>query len=325
MKGKWIAMLAILCTWLPLAQASETVLRVGQQKGLTKAMLEAAGQLEDLPYRLEWAEFAASAFTLEAMGADQIDVATVGDGPLIFAAGAGAPIRPIASVRLVDRSEGNVILVRNDSGINSIADLRGKRIATTRGSSGHQLLLAALQQAGMSTADVQLSLLAPADGKSAFDAHAVDAWAIWQPYVAIARSRGDVKVLINSNGLLSEYGFVAANENAIGNKRAALDDFIKRLDAATRWSDQHEQAYLDIQSRLTGLSVEILRSVRQSMSPEIGPLTPAAVAGLQQTLTLYRDTGLLRRELGIGDFFDAALVERYRSEQPHGHAQRTAP
>ncbi|MDE1167750.1 MAG: ABC transporter substrate-binding protein [Pseudomonas sp.] len=308
--------LLLACALLITLQAhadTDVVLRVGQQKGLTRAMLESAGQLKDVPYTLEWAEFPASAYTLEAMGADKIDVATVGDGPMIFAVGAGAPIRPIASVRIVDQGEGNVILVKKDSGIDSVAQLKGKRLAFTRGSSGHQLVLAALQSVGLSSADVTGALLSPADGKAAFDSGDVDAWAVWQPYVAIALSRGDTKVLVNSAGLLSEYAFVAANQNAIRDKKAALDDFVQRLARATDWSEQHLEQYLDIESRLTGLNRDILRQVHESMRPHIQPLDNAAVAGLQTTVNLYQGAGILKRPLKLEDFFDPALIARYQA------------
>lgn len=323
---KLIGILLVLGLSFGLAQADDkVVLRVGEQKGLTKAMLESAGQLKDVPYQLEWYEFPASAFTLEAMGADKVDVAMVGDGPLIFAVGAGAPVRPVASIRYIDRGEGNVILVKKNSDIHSIADLKGKRIAVTRGSSGHQILLAALRSAGMTSADVNIALLAPPDGKSAFDSGSVDAWAVWQPYVAIALAPGDTRVLVSSGGLLSEYSFIVANNNAIAREQAALDDFSQRLGRAIDWSEANLEQYLVIESGLTGISKDILRNVHTSMRPHIQPLDSNAVAGLKSTVDLYAWAGILRRPLSLEDFFSAALIERYKQDNPALAKSEAAP
>ncbi len=311
-----------LAVSLPALAQDQVTLRVGQQKGLTRAMLQSAGQLQDVPYRLDWFEFPASAFTLEAMAANQIDVAVVGDGPLIFAVGAGAAVRPVASFRAEDRGEANVILVKKTSDIRSIADLEGKRVATTRGSSGHQLLLAALRSVGLDSRDLDIALLTPADGKSAFDSGSVEAWCVWQPYVAIALSANDSRVLVNSSGLISEYGFVAAAEPAIAGKKAALDDFTQRLGRGFAWSQANLEQYLAIESALTGLNKDILRDVHEAMRPEIVALDGAAVAGLKSTLDLYAWAGILRRPLSLEDFFAAPLLQRYRDQQARAQGAR---
>src|SRR5882724_8860059 len=123
--------------------AAQTTLRVGDQKGNSQAVMEAAGVLKDVPYRIEWKEFAAAAPLLEALGAGAIETGLVGDAPFTFAAAANIPVKAIGAIR--QSQEGLAILVPKESSIRSFEDLRGKKIATGRGSIGHQLILAALE------------------------------------------------------------------------------------------------------------------------------------------------------------------------------------
>src|ERR1700680_4303419 len=93
-----------------IASASaQTTLRVGDQKGNSQAVMEAAGVLKDVPYRIEWKEFPAAAPLLEARGAGAIETGVVGDAPFTFAAAANVPIKAIGAVR--QTQEGLAILV----------------------------------------------------------------------------------------------------------------------------------------------------------------------------------------------------------------------
>src|SRR6201991_4168130 len=128
--------------WLLSAIASstaQTTLRVGDQKGNSQAVMEAAGVLKDVPYKIEWKEFPAAAPLLEALSAGAIETGLVGDAPFTFAAASGAPVKAIAAIR--QTREGLAVLVPEKSPIRSFDDLRGKKIATGRGSIGHQLIL----------------------------------------------------------------------------------------------------------------------------------------------------------------------------------------
>src|SRR3979490_2934476 len=140
---------------------AQTTLRVGDQKGNSQAVMEAAGVLKDVPYKIEGKEFPAAAPLLEALGAGAIETGLVGDAPFTFAAAANVPVKAIGAIR--QTQEGLAVLVPKESAIKSFDELKGKKIATGRGSIGHQLILAALESKGWTPADVQIVFLAPAD------------------------------------------------------------------------------------------------------------------------------------------------------------------
>lgn len=163
------------------ASAADT-LRVGSQKGGTKALMLASDALDGIDYKVEWAEFPAAQNLLEAVGNGAIDVGVAGDAPFLFAYQSGLPIKAVSAQRVDPRpAEAVAILVPRGSSAKSIADLRGKKIATTRGSIGYYLTLRALAAAGLPRNAVTFAWLSPGDTRAAFASGTVDAWATWVP------------------------------------------------------------------------------------------------------------------------------------------------
>jgi sulfonate transport system substrate-binding protein len=136
-----------VATALSASASAETLLRIGDQKGNARAVLEAANALVGGSYKIRWVEFPAAAPLLEAAKAGAIDAGTVGDAPFTFAAAAGTPIKAIEATR--SSQQGLAIVVRGDSPAHSFKDLVGKTIATGRGSIGHELILALLEANGL--------------------------------------------------------------------------------------------------------------------------------------------------------------------------------
>src|ERR1700758_1109332 len=235
--------------------SAQTTLRVGDQKGNSQAVMEAAGVLKDLPYRIEWKEFAAAAPLLEALGAGAIDTGLVGDAPFTFAAAANVPVKAITAIR--QSGEGLAILVPEASSAKSFDDLKGKKIATGRGSIGHQLILAALEAKGWTASDVQLGFLAPSDAKVAYSQGSVDAWSTWEPYVSQEEVLFKSRRVITAEGLTPGLSFEVATPEAIRDKRAALEDLVRRLTAARAWSQDHVAGYAESWGRLMNISPSV--------------------------------------------------------------------
>ena len=144
------------------ARAADIVtLRVGDQKGGNRALLEIAGMAKDLPYRIEWSEFPAAAPILEALNAGALDFGYAGDLAFLTVYAAGAPIKAIGGTRSDARTQ--AILVPNDSPIKTIADLKGKRLAGTRGGWGQFLIDATLEKATGGINDATFAPLGPVD------------------------------------------------------------------------------------------------------------------------------------------------------------------
>jgi sulfonate transport system substrate-binding protein len=211
-----------VATALAAAARAETTLRVGDQKGNARAVLEAANALVGVSYKIQWVEFPAAAPLLEAAKAGAIDAGTVGDAPFTFAVAASTPVKAIEAAR--SDQQGLAIVVRGDSPTHSFKDLVGKKIATGRGSIGHQLVLALLEANGLRPSDIQLVFLPPADASVALATGSIDAWSTWDPYVAQAEVTQRARTVANGLGLTPGLSFFFAHDDALANpeKRAAL-------------------------------------------------------------------------------------------------------
>jgi sulfonate transport system substrate-binding protein len=301
------AFVAVLLLVTTAASAGETNLRVGDQKGNAQAVMEAAGVLKDVPYKIEWKEFAAAAPLLEALGAAAIDVGLVGDAPFTFAAAANVPAKAIAAIR--QSRDGLSILVPENSPIKSLDDLRGKKIATGRGSVGHQLVLAALAAKGWSVADIQLVFLAPSDAKIAYSQGSVDAWSTWEPYVSQEEVLFKARRVISGEGLTPGLSFVVATPEAIRDKRAALEDFVRRLTAARAWSQDHVGGYAETWGKLMNIPSAVAVNWLQRARIRIVSIDDAVVTDEQKTIDLYFHSGLIKQKLDASDVVDRSFSD----------------
>ncbi|AWN43596.1 ABC transporter substrate-binding protein [Methylobacterium durans] len=304
--------LVVLAVLALVPARAEEVLRVGDQRGNARALMEAAGVLDGLSYRLEWSEFPAAAPLLEALNAGAIDAGGVGDAPFTFAAAAGVPVKAFLAFR--NRQDGLAILVPPDSPVRTVADLAGKRIATNRGSIGHQIVLAALEEAGLPADSVSFRFLPPADAKLALALGAVDAWSTWEPYTSAAELAGLVRVVRDGNGITPGLSFAVASETALRTKRALLADYAQRLARARAWALNDPGPYAAAWSKLIGLPEAVpLRWFGRAAYRTV-PIDAAVIADEQRIIDLYVRAGLIpparapRAEAILDTGFSAALV-----------------
>jgi sulfonate transport system substrate-binding protein len=302
MRGLVIAV--VLLSAIASANA-QSVLRVGDQKGNSQAVMEAAGVLKDVPYKIEWKEFPAAAPLLEALGAGAIDTGLVGDAPFTFAAAANVPVKAIGTIR--QSNEGLAILVPRDSKIHSFEDLRGKKIATGRGSIGHQLILAALESRGWSANDVQTVFLAPSDAKVAYTQGSVDAWSTWEPYVSQEEVLFQSQRLITAEGITPGLGFQVASPDAIRDKRPELEDFLRRLTGARAWSLTNVGAYAEAWGKLMGIPSAVPLNWLSRAKIRIAPIDDGVVGDEQKTIDLYFRSGLIKQKLNAAEIVDRSF------------------
>lgn len=284
-------------------EADAGVLRVGSQKGGTKALMLASGVLDGAGFKVEWSEFPAAQNLLEALGSGAIDLGLAGDAPFLFAYQAGSPIRAIGAQTTQQRSEGAVaVIVPGGSSIRDAKGLRGKRIATTRGSVGHYLLLRAMLSAGLGPGDVKVTFLSPSDARAALQTGAVDGWSTWQPYVASALAEGD-RIAIDGRGFTQGYGFDIAHASAIENKRALLDDFLRREDKALQWASTHVDDFAKVLATETGLPLPIAKEFAGRGARLPVPIDRALIDRQKVVLDTFRQFGEIKSDRPLADAF----------------------
>ena len=226
----------------PSARGAETsaprTLRVGYQKWGTLVLLKARGTLEKrLAPRgvdVRWTEFPAGPPLLEAIHAGAIDLGQVGEAPPIFAQAAGSDLVYVASEP--PEPTGEAIVVRKDSALRSVADLRGKRIALNKGSNVHYLLVKLLEKAGLAYGDVEPVFLPPADARAAFARGSVDAWVIWDPFLAAAQQQLGVRVLADGSGVVANRPFYLAARSFGEREPELVTVLLEELNQTSAWA-----------------------------------------------------------------------------------------
>jgi sulfonate transport system substrate-binding protein len=304
---------ALAAPRLALAQAP---LRVGDQRGNARAVMEAAGVLKDLEGRIAWSEFPAAAPLVEALNANAIDTGLVGDAPFTFGAAAGVPIKAIAATR--ENRDGLAILVPKDSPVQSLADLKGKRIATGRGSIGHQLVLAALEDAKLPLDAVQFVFLLPADAKAAYSSGAVDAWSTWEPYVAQEEVMAGARRVANGVGITPGLGFQATREDAIASRRPELADFVRRLAVARRWANANPAGYARTWSALMNIPEPVAELWFRRAQTRVVTIDAGVAADEQKNIDLYTRARLVRSRIKAEDVLDTSFAEAIQAGNKAG-------
>jgi sulfonate transport system substrate-binding protein len=290
------------------ARADEVTVRYGDSKGVERALLTAAGELDNVPYRLEWIEFPATAPALEALAAGAIDLRGSASAPLVFAVAAGAPVKVIATVRYDEARDAVAILVLPGSPLHTAADLRGARIATNKGSVGHHLVLAVLQHQGIPLNQVCIQYLLPSDAKAALTAGAVDAWSTWDPYTSLSEVEDHLRPVATGAGVLDVDGDIVASVATLTTKRRQMADFLLRLERAEQWGRTHQEEFAQLLSRQTGLSLQSARLVARHRLGRYLPVDDAAVREHQQVADLYLQAGVIRQRVDVSGAFDRSVL-----------------
>ena len=157
---------------------------------------------------IRWVQSAGSNKALEFLNAGSIDFGSTAGSAALVAKINGNPIK---SIYVYSRPEWTALVTRRDSTITKIADLKGKRVAVTRGTDPHIFLVRALLGAGLSERDIQPVLLQHADGKTALMRGDVDAWAGLDPMMAAAEVE-DGATLFYRNAAANTWGILNVRE-----------------------------------------------------------------------------------------------------------------
>ncbi|WP_367393767.1 ABC transporter substrate-binding protein [Pseudomonas sp. X4] len=283
----------VLASSLSLAAAAQTLV-VGDQSFNARAVMEAAGVLDDLPYTLEWKQFTAGSPVAEALNVGSLDIGLLGDAPPLFLGALGAPIKVIAVSR--QNLEGVAILARKDSNIHRLEDLRGKRAAIWKGSWSQQLLFSALDKAAVPRDALELRYLSALDASHALDGGSVDVIATWEPYVTQQERQG-ARVLATADGLIPAQSFVVANAKAVEAKRAQISDFLQRLKKARDWTlsdPAHTEAYADAWAKRTRADRDIARAWFARARTDVTALNPQVIVEAQKTVDFFAGLGLIK-------------------------------
>jgi sulfonate transport system substrate-binding protein len=284
------------------AEAGVTEIRIGYQKNgvLVIARQQAALETHFAPQGIavKWIEFSSGPPMMEAMNVGSVDYGAVGDSPPVFAQSAGAAIVYAAGEPITN---GQGILVQKDSPIRSIADLKGKRIGFTKGSSAHNIVVRTLEKAGLGYADITPVYLTPPDAGPAFANGSIDAWSIWDPYFAIGEIKQNGRILVNASEITKTNSFYIANRDFAKAHGPLLQQIIDVTSSSAKWAEAHRSEVAKSLSAVTGIPLDIQTVAANRSSFAVGPVTDDIVATQQGVADRFYKLGLIPKPIVVRD------------------------
>jgi sulfonate transport system substrate-binding protein len=285
------------------AFADSKVLRIGYQKYGTLVLLKEKGTLEGalepLGVSVTWTEFPGGPQLLEALNVGAIDFGTAGEAPPIFAQAAGAPLIYVGYEPPAPKGE--AILVPKDSPIRKVEELKGKKVALNKGSNVHYLLVRALEDAGISVKDIQPVYLPPADARAAFEQGSVDAWVIWDPFLAAASAATGARTLRDGEKLVANHQFFLAERGYATANPKVIDTVLAKLVEIDSWAKGDPKAAAAVLSPKVGIPADVLEVALGRQGYGVAPLTPEVVAAQQKIADTFHGLGILPKPINVSD------------------------
>jgi sulfonate transport system substrate-binding protein len=249
------ALAAIPASFAQTAAAKPSrVLRVGHQKGWL-SILKARGTLEKrlapLGVAVNWTEFNAGPVQLEALNVGAIDFGDVGEAPPIFAQAAGAPL--VYAGATVPRPHLEAVIVPKGSAIKTVADLKGKRVGYNKGSNVQYFLVKLLEKNGLKYGDVQSIFLPPPDARAAFEKGAIDAWIIWDPFLAAAQKTLEAQLLVDASGIVNNRGYYFSSRDFATRNTDVLKIAVQEINVIDTWASRNRSEAAAELSKVLGL------------------------------------------------------------------------
>jgi sulfonate transport system substrate-binding protein len=286
----------------------DVVLHAGQlgQATIVKELLTASGQDEGRNYQVEWAIFDHGPAALEGVPSGAVEVVMMADTPMIFAQAGGVEAVIVGSGKNMADGQGQVeLVVRGDSPVQSITDLKGKKVSMSEGTILQYTLIKMLEAAGMSYDDIVPVNLTPNDAMTALEAGEIDAMSNLDPQRARIVENGG-RVIANGYGVVADTNIIVAAKAALADpaKEAAIKDFVLRVTKAYQWASANNDEWATRYATLTGLEPNIAKAVVSRVNLRIAPITEETIAAQQEQADTYTTLGLLPEKLDVTAEYD---------------------
>src|SRR6478736_5537183 len=153
---------------------------------------------------------------------------------------------------------GAAIVVPERSRVQSVGELRGKRVAVNRAAQAHYLLLKALDEANVDVGELEICFEPPERALRAFQAGAIDAWAIWDPWLSSARLDFGARVLRDASGLLNNSAYYVARRDFAERSNDLVEELLTQLQMAAHWAKKEPSRAADLLAPGLGFSSRAL-------------------------------------------------------------------
>ena len=289
------------------APESGTTIKIGDQLHALKSSLDVSGENQPSDYRIEWANFVGGPPIIAAQTGGSLDVGWMAETPLIFAQAAGSPVKIVAvSKTVAGGGSPYALVVKPDSPIRSVADLKGKSVSFMKGTVLHYFVARLLDKQGLSLKDIK-PVQASGFGTGLLDKGSADAITIGEPYLTQALDAGKVRVLAsgappNTPGFF----YLVASDAALADpvKAKAIGDLVARAARATRWQRENPTKAAPALAKRYNVDPAVAEKIIRRAPASYAPINDAIIAAHQDEADLFFKEGLIRKELDVSTIFD---------------------
>ncbi|MFT3720526.1 aliphatic sulfonate ABC transporter substrate-binding protein [Pseudorhodoferax sp.] len=305
-----LAAAPLLAAGAARSRPAPATVRIGYQKSSTlTVVLKAQGVLErrlaPLNAEVAWHEFTSGLPLLEALNLDNLDFsADVADTVPVFAQAAGAQLTFVAQE--APSPSAQAIVVSADSPLRGVAALKGRTVGFAKAAGAHYLLIAALAQAGLSLQDITPAYLTPADGRAAFERGAIDAWVVWDPFLAAAQRQSGARVLADGTGIASYQRYYLAGTRFARARADVLQVLYDELARAGRWVKANPDAAAALLAPVWGVDLPTVLQANGRRSYAVRAAVPQGLAEQQKIADAFFAEKLLPRRV---DALDVSLFQ----------------
>ncbi|MBN9629995.1 MAG: aliphatic sulfonate ABC transporter substrate-binding protein [Actinobacteria bacterium] len=253
---------------------------------------------------VNWVQSAGSNKANEALRSGAIDVGSTAGSAALLARSNGSEIK---TIDIFSQPEWSAIVVGPNSDLTSVAQLKGKQVAATKGTDPYFFLLQALEANGLSAKDVTIQNLQHADGWAALQGGSVEAWSGLDPIMANAEKSG--AKLIYRNVGYNTYGFLNATESFLSSKPDVAQTVVNTYEHARAWALKHQDETAKILAEVAGIDPAVATTViSQRTNLEVSNVPGAAQQKvLKKVGPIFVESGDVRSQKDIDTALDSLL------------------
>ncbi|WDD36418.1 aliphatic sulfonate ABC transporter substrate-binding protein (plasmid) [Nostoc sp. UHCC 0926] len=312
---RWFSQRSAQSSNTPLAEQARRLkqLKIGYPEGMTNLeVLRTQGLLETRlqPYGLivTWTSFLSASSLIEALSNGTIDFCGGGGTASIFSQAADHVFVRVAKEKYT-APKGQAILVPEDSPIQTLADLKGKKIAFDKGSSAHYILVRSLAKVGLDFSDIEPVYLTQPEALPQFHRREIDAWVIWVPYTATlarsaypGRSITDLESIFGDKTSVEVPTYYYAIPELVRDYPDLLKVILEEVNEAGTWAKKQELEAVQRLAKHHEIDpsiVEILQ--KHSGERAIIPIDDQSLDALQHQANIFRDLNLIPERVNVKD------------------------
>ena len=248
---------------------------------------------------IQWTQSLGSNKALELLNSSSVDFGSTAGAAALLAMANGSEIQ---TVYVFSKPEWTALVVRADSPIQSVADLKGKRVAVTKAAGAHYLLIALLEGAGLKFKDIEPAYLSPADGRAAFEKGAVDAWVTWDPFLAGVQRQSKVRIIADGRPNVASYQrYYLASTPFAQARPEVLSAVFEELQSAGQWVKKNPGEAARLLAPVWGLDTATVELANSRRSYEVRVVNSASLDEQQKIADAFQSEGLLPRKVSTAD------------------------